>query len=182
MTTDRRLAAVTTNESAFERWTEALIALADFAETHGIRLCVEHFPRRALPTVAATLEFLDQLRHNALAMLIDVGHCLISSEDAAEAVTKAGNHLGYLHLDDNDGVDDLHWALLDGRLTEAQITAVINAQRATAYGGALCIELNPKLNQPLENLRRSREVLCRCAAEGNEVSSVRLSSTRRSPS
>jgi sugar phosphate isomerase/epimerase len=148
-----------------DRWTESLVALADAAEACGIQLCIEHFPRRALPTVAATLQFLEGLGHSSLRLLIDVGHCLISAEDAAEAVIKAGDRLGYLHFDDNDGVDDLHWALLDGRLTEAQITAVIKAQRSAGYRGALCIELNPRLDGPLENLRRSSEALHRCAVD-----------------
>ena len=150
-------------KAAFGAWSESLMALADQAESYGIKLCIEHFPKRALPTVAATLQFLERHQHNALALLIDVGHCLISGEDAAEAVVEAGERLGYLHFDDNDGVDDLHWALLDGRLTEAQITAIIEAQRLTSYDGALCIELNPMLEQPLDNLRRSRDILHRCA-------------------
>jgi len=153
----------TNEKAAFGRWSESLISLADHAESYGIKLCIEHFPKRALPTVAATLEFLEQNQHDALALLIDVGHCLISGEDAAKAVVEAGERLGYLHFDDNDGVDDFHWPLLDGCLTEAQITAVIDAQHSTSYDGALCIELNPTLEQPLENLRRSRDLLHRCA-------------------
>lgn len=155
---------VASDASTLGRWSESLIALADCAQTHRVRLCVEHFPRRALPTVTATLEFLDDMNHSALALLIDVGHCLISKEDAAAALIASGKRLGYLHFDDNDGVDDLHWALLDGRLTEAQVAAVIGAQQSAAYDGAICIELSPTLEQPLENLRRSRDILKRCAA------------------
>jgi sugar phosphate isomerase/epimerase len=154
---------VASDASTLGRWSESLVTLADCAETHDVRLCVEHFPRRALPTVAATLRFLDEVNHNALALLIDVGHCLISNEDAAAAVIACGKRLGYLHFDDNDGVDDLHWALLDGRLSEPQIAAVIEAQRSAEYEGALCVELNPTLEQPLENLRRSRAILLRGA-------------------
>lgn len=145
------------------RWSESLMELADCAATHNVKLCVEHFPRRALPTVAATARFLDEMSHDALALLIDVGHCLISQEDPAAAVTAAGKRLGYLHFDDNDAIDDLHWPLLDGRLTEEQICAVIEAQRTAQYEGALCIELNPTLEQPLDNLRRSREILLHSA-------------------
>jgi sugar phosphate isomerase/epimerase len=155
---------VTSNGSMLGRWTDSLVSLADCAETHGVRLCIEHFPRRVLPTVAATLQFLDEIGHDALAILIDVGHCLISDEDAAEAVVESGDRLGYLHFDDNDGIDDLHWALQDGRLTESQINAVIDAAQSSNYEGALSIELNPTLNQPLENLRRSRDILHRCVA------------------
>ena len=146
------------------RWSDDLLKLAEHAKGHEIRICIEHFPRRALPTVRDTLRFLKELNHSALALLIDVGHCLISGEDAAASVAQSGDRLGYIHFDDNDGVDDLHWALLDGRLTESQLAAVVDAQRQAGYQGALCIELNSSLPEPLENLRRSQQILERYVA------------------
>lgn len=154
---------VTEDLSDFDCWTESVLLLADHAQAHGLRLCIEHFPGRALPTVAETLEFLERMQHEALALLLDVGHCLISGEDAAQSIVDAGKRLGYLHFDDNDGAGDLHWSLLDGQLAEADIKAVLKAQKASRYKGAICIELNPTLDSPLENLRRSREILLRCA-------------------
>jgi sugar phosphate isomerase/epimerase len=152
----------TTDASTLSRWTESMLELADHARKQGVKLCVEHFPGRALPTVAATLQFLEKTQHPAMALLLDVGHCLISGEDPGRSVIDAGDRLGYIHFDDNDGANDVHWALLDGRLTEQQIIDVIEAQKAIGYAGALCIELNPSLDEPHENLRRSRDVLRRC--------------------
>lgn len=144
-------------------WKEALICLADQAAEQETRLCIEHFPGRALPTVKETLEFLEQLNHPGLGILIDVGHCLISCEDPGQAVSEAGRWLGYLHFDDNDGVGDLHWPLLRGRLSESQLTEVIATQRAVGYDEPLCLELKDSLPDPVENLRLSREIMLRCA-------------------
>jgi sugar phosphate isomerase/epimerase len=154
---------VASDPATLGRWSESLIELADCAAIHGVKLCLEHFPRRALPTVAATMRFVDEMSHDALVLLIDLGHCLISQEDPAAAVTAAGKRLGYLHFDDNDGIDDLHWPLLAGRLSETQLAGVVAAQQEVQYDGALCIELNPTLDQPLENLRRSRDILLQSA-------------------
>ena len=75
--------------------------------------------------------------------MVDVGHCLISNEEPADVIRAAGAQLGYIHFDDNDGREDLHWALLNGCLTEAQIAASIEALREIGYQRPLCLELNP---------------------------------------
>ena len=76
---------------------------------------VEHFPGKALPTAAGTLEYLSRLNHPNLYLLLDTGHLQMSKEDPAAVIAAAGDRLGYVHLDDNDGEADLHWPLLDGR-------------------------------------------------------------------
>src|SRR5262249_42958204 len=98
------------------RFAEACGLLADYAGGRMGRLCAQPAPGRALPSVGATLSWLEGVGHTNLSLLLDVGHCLISGEDPADAVRRAGGRLGYVHLDDNDGVADLHWPLLAGRL------------------------------------------------------------------
>ena len=66
---------------------------------------------------AAMLAWLRQSAHPNLGLLLDVGHCLIAGEDAGAAARAAGPLLAHVHLDDNDGVGDLHWPLLSGQLT-----------------------------------------------------------------
>ncbi|HTU21189.1 MAG TPA: sugar phosphate isomerase/epimerase [Gemmataceae bacterium] len=133
--------------------------LADYAAARMVRLCVEHVPGRALPTAATTLDWLEQLGHPHLSLLLDVGHSLISGEDAAAVVRRAGARLGYVHLDDNDGAGDLHWPLFCGHLTEQQLVEVMTALRAIDYRGSLALELNPSNPQPLDALRQGKAIL-----------------------
>lgn len=133
--------------------------LADYAAACMVRLCVEHVPGRALPTAAATLDWLEQLGHPRLNLLLDVGHCLISGEDAAAVVRRAGERLSYVHLDDNDGVGDLHWPLLKGSLTEQQLSDTLKALQEIGYRGALSLELNPTRADPLEALRDGKRIV-----------------------
>ena len=142
-----------------QRWTESLLQLADHARQHNVRVCIEHFPRRLLPTVASTLEFLQQNGHDQLALLVDVGHCLISGEEPAQAVYDAGRWLGYVHFDDNDGQEDHHWPLLTGRLTEKQIHDIIQALKARGYPGGLGLELHPENDDPAGSLRSGKALL-----------------------
>lgn len=138
---------------------EGCVQLADYAAARMVRLCVEHVPGRALPTAATTLDWMEQFGHPSLGLLLDVGHCLISGEDAAAVVRRAGERLGYVHLDDNDGAGDLHWPLLTGRLTEAQLADTMTALRTIGYRGALALELNPMNVDPVEALRDGKQIV-----------------------
>ena len=144
---------------------EACVLLADFAARRRLRLCVEHIPGRALAGAADTLRWLTQLDHPNLFLLLDVGHCLITGEDAAAVVRRAGPRLGFVHLDDNDGVGDLHWPLLTGRLTEPALREVLAALPLAGYDGALTLELSPRNADPVAALRQGRALVERLLAE-----------------
>jgi sugar phosphate isomerase/epimerase len=144
---------------------ETCAMLADFAAQRMVKLCVEHVPGRALATAAGTLQWLEQQDHPNLFLLVDVGHCCISGEDAADIVARAGARLGYMHFDDNDGVSDLHWPLLTGKLTEARLRAVLAALPAAGYRGPLALELNPANADPIAALRDGKALLERFASD-----------------
>jgi D-psicose/D-tagatose/L-ribulose 3-epimerase len=145
--------------TALSCFAEGCTLLADFAAQRMVRLCVEHIPGRALSTAAATLDWLEQVGHPHLGLLLDVGHCLISGEDAADTVRRADCRLGYVHLDDNDGSGDLHWPLLTGRLTQPQLVNTTRALQVIRYQGALSLELNPMNADPVEALRAGKTIV-----------------------
>jgi sugar phosphate isomerase/epimerase len=142
-----------------ERFADACAVLADFAGARQLRLCVEHLPGRALPTVAATLEWLGRIEHDNLHLLLDIGHCLISEEDPTQAVVLAGARLGYVHLDDNDSAQDVHWPLLTGRLTADMLEAFLTVLEMGRYDRGMALELNPKNHDPVAALREGKRLL-----------------------
>ena len=147
------------SQEALCRWARALTRAAERAAALGLKLCVEHFPGGALPTVAATLDFLRDIDHPALYLLFDIGHAQMSGEDPAAAISQAGPRLGYVHLDDNDGCNDQHLALLDGVMTEESLQRTFAALEDIDYGGAVSLELSPELPDPLAALKESREIV-----------------------
>ena len=122
----------------------------------GIRVSIEHFPGSPLPTIAAMLAFLRGVGHPNLYLLLDIGHAQMSGEDVPTAIADAGPLLGYVHLDDNDGVGDQHLALYDGVLTAPSLRATFAALNAHGYSGRASLELHPQLPDPLVALQRSR--------------------------
>lgn len=150
---------------AVARFSEACVLLAEFATGRMVRLCIEHSPGTALPSAAATLTLLRQIGHPNLGLLLDLGHCLLSHEDPTAIIARAKEHLFYVHLDDNDGVSDLHWPLLTGRLTEEVLRATLAALLAQRYTGALCLELRAENAEPAEALRQGRQLVERLVHE-----------------
>ncbi len=137
---------------------EACGLLAEYAAGRMVRLCVEPIPGRALPSAAATLEWLRRTAHPNLALLLDAGHCLLSGEDPATVARAAGPLLGYVHLDDNDGVGDLHWPLLTGRLTAKHLTDLAAALRELRFSGGLSLELKAAASERASVLRAAKEI------------------------
>ena len=148
---------------ALSRYAHALTSAADRAGDRGLKLCIEHFPGSALPTAKGTLDFLQEVGHPNLYLLFDIGHAQMSGEDPADTVAGAGDRLGYVHLDDNDGQNDLHLSLTDGILTEDVLRRTFSALSDAGYDGAVSLELHAELLDPLDALKRSREIVRRVA-------------------
>ena len=146
---------------ALERYADSLSRLADVAGDNDIKLAIEHFPGTALSTAADTLEFIRETDHGNLYLLYDSGHIQISCEDPAAVIQNAGDQLGYIHFDDNDGINDLHLSLLEGVMTEDSLATTIDSLDGIGYQGALSLELNPKLPKVKRALRSSRDILLR---------------------
>ena len=127
-----------------DRFGQILPELAEEAAQHGIKLCIEHVPGRALPAAAGALAFVEKVGHPNLYLLLDVGHTLLSKEKPWEIIEAAGKRLGYVQLNDNDGKKDRHWALLDGRLTMEDLIKTLAALKKAGYGSTLGLELKPK--------------------------------------
>ncbi|MYD09060.1 MAG: sugar phosphate isomerase/epimerase [Chloroflexi bacterium] len=147
--------------NALARFRDSLAGLADLAAGFGVKLALEHFPGTTLPTASETLEFIRRADHPNLYLLIDSGHLQMTGEEPASAILNAGDRLGYMHFDDNDGVSDLHWALLDGVMTEESLDATLQALADIDYQGALSLELSPGLPNPARALAAGRDALLR---------------------
>ena len=134
---------------------ESMLQAADLAAERQVSLSIEHFPGKSLPTAVGTLDYIRQLNHGNLYLLMDSGHLQLSGEDPTAVIDQAGDRLGYVHLDDNDGQDDLHWALCDGVLTRTALRALLVALVNSPYTGPVSLELHPQLADPIKSISRS---------------------------
>jgi sugar phosphate isomerase/epimerase len=141
------------DEQALSCFGETLSLLSEYAAGRMVQLCLEPVPRRALSTAAATLDWLEASGLDGVSLLLDVGHCLISGEDAAVVARRAGSRLAHVHLNDNDGVHDLHQPLFSGRLTREVLERFLRVLGEIGYNGPLAFEFSPQLADPAAALR-----------------------------
>ncbi|MFZ1752600.1 MAG: sugar phosphate isomerase/epimerase family protein [Caldilineaceae bacterium] len=151
------------SKEALQHYGDSVAATAEIAQQHGLTLGIEHFPGKALDTAAATLDLVRAVAHPNLYLLFDSGHIQMRGEDPAAIIRQAGERLSYVHLDDNDGVGDLHWALLEGVMSEASLRAIFAALDDIGYDGGVSLELSPRLPDAYAALQASREIVARCS-------------------
>jgi sugar phosphate isomerase/epimerase len=156
----------------------AALQLADAAAASGIRLCIENTPGSALRSAHQTLTFVERLDHPNIFLLLDVGHALLANETASDVIAAAGKRLGYIQLNDNDGRQDRHWPLLEGRLTVGEIARILRALMAAGYDGTLGLELARDQAGVISGLSKNRNLLLRMQEEG-EPKSLKEPEARR---
>lgn len=147
------------SEQALARFANELNHLATFAQNQGVLLCLEHFPKRALSSIESTVGFLREVNHPNLKLLLDSGHAQISNESAPDALRDLGELVGFLHVNDNDGKEDLHLGLLDGVMERSSLAATLEAAAAAAYSGPVSLELSWELDNPSSAVRRGAQLL-----------------------
>jgi sugar phosphate isomerase/epimerase len=145
-----------------KRYGQSMIILADRAKAVGLQLCMEPSPHSELPSIASMVDFIEEIGHDNLYVLLDVGHCLIANEDPPSAVTRCGSSLGYVHFDDNDGNSDLHLALTDGILTHKIICETLSAIHESPYRGPIAVEGKLTLLDPTTAMAKSLHILREC--------------------
>ncbi len=152
---------VTPDAPALAAYRESALTLADDAQGAGIRLGIEHFPGRGLPTVRETLDFITACGHANLYLLLDVGHNQIAGESVAESIEAAGDRLQYVHVNDNDAQSDLHLGLLEGVQDEAWVSDALRAVVESDYDGPVSVEVNMALDDPRASAASSLSIVRR---------------------
>ena len=156
----------TPDAEALAAYRESALTLADEAKRAGIRLGIEHFPGRGLPTVRETLDFITACGHDNLYMVLDIGHNQIAGESVAGSIQAAGDRLQYVHVNDNDAQSDLHLGLLEGVQDEAWVSDALRAVVESDYDGPVSVEVNMALDDPRTSAVSSLSIIRRLEPTG----------------
>jgi D-psicose/D-tagatose/L-ribulose 3-epimerase len=100
----------------FDLVVKNLKPLATYAEKRGVTLCIEplnRFETDFLNTCDQGLKLIKAIGNNAVTLHLDTFHMNIEEKDQAEAIKKAGKHLGHFHACGSDrgtpGGDHIDW-------------------------------------------------------------------------
>lgn len=141
---------------AIARLTQSVLECSDYAEDSGVRFGMEPFPTGELPTVTETSAFVKRAGSKNLGVLLDAGHASISGEPLGMSAQTSRGSLMHVHLNNNDGMGDLHWPPQRGKLTTPEFEALFLELREQGYGGRISIELS-RPRPVVQTINRSRE-------------------------
>lgn len=110
-------------------------AICDYAESQGKVICMEplnRFETDFLNTVDQGLQMISEVKSPALKLLLDTFHMNIEEKKPADAIRRAGKHVGHIHASASDrgtpGNDHVDWS------------GVAEALQDIHYSGAVVIE------------------------------------------
>ncbi|MCR5523840.1 MAG: sugar phosphate isomerase/epimerase [Clostridia bacterium] len=131
----------------FERNMELYHSLEPFAEEYGVKIAVENmwgrgFKNKIKPNVCSVPDefnkYVDALGKKNFTACLDLGHCGLVGEDAADMIRKlGGERLGCLHIHDNNFVEDSHTLPYT---RDMDWDSVISALKETDYKGHFTYE------------------------------------------
>ena len=118
-------------------------ALAEYAATRDVTICVENMPMRhfSLATPQRLLEFVQTVGHDHLQICLDTGHVAVFPHlSVGDEVRRLGGYLRVLHIHDNDGESDTHAYPSEGVIRWADFFAALEE---IGYDGVLSLEAAP---------------------------------------
>lgn len=114
----------------------------------GIQIVLENDTDRSPDLLVGLVDAVD---HPALGLCLDIGHVHVFSDvDAVEWLRRMAHRLRHIHLHDNDGTRDRHWALGRGTIPFAPFYAAV---AALVPNVTIALEVEDDMGVKLDNLR-----------------------------
>jgi protein FrlC len=151
-----------TNEDARWRFMESLDHVSDYADGKGIKLVIEVvYPNLSnhMGFTEDALGMIQELGSTNIGVALDTGHLNLSGEDMENAITKLGDLLLQVHIDDNNRVQQQNAIPGEGNFDFIKFLCLLQKYD---YKGFLSIELGWGYSfDPIPALKRSITTLCK---------------------
>jgi sugar phosphate isomerase/epimerase len=135
------LAFLTDRDQGLDRIFNVLDECVVFLKNHAMNILFENVPSHGIREIGSELADFDKLfthygADDPVMLTIDSGHAHI------EGITRSlaslwGNRWRYTHINDNDGIDDLHWMPGEGNMDWDEFAIYADA---ASYAGPLMME------------------------------------------
>lgn len=142
-------------ETARKRAKAAIRELAEFNADYGVPLLVENVGNAdsSVFTMEEYMAFFEDLPESVRS-IIDIGHANITGWDVTELIARLGARIQAFHVNDNDGVQDIHMAIYEGNV---DWNPIFQAMKRSGHEYDLILEYNVRTD--LEKLREGKRIL-----------------------
>lgn len=125
-------------EGAWQQYVGVIEEMAGLAEREGVRLALEIRPFEMVSNADGMCRLLEAVGSPALGVVFDTAHFLVQKEVLPVAISKLQGRIFLVHLADNDGDLDYHWAPGRGAVPWED---VMGALRESGYDGFANIDV-----------------------------------------
>jgi len=122
----------------WERYVSAISEYADIASSFQLNVAIEPRPYDVVNNTERSLLLLNEASQKNVGINFDTGHLFVQKEVLEVSIEKMGQRIFLVHISDNDGRTDYHWAPGKGKIDWG---SVLRAFRAIGYTGYLNIEI-----------------------------------------
>ncbi len=148
-------------ETAWAQYVGVIRDLVREAEAGGVRLALEIRPYEMVSNADGMRRLVDAVGSPALGLVFDTGHFLVQKELLPVAIEKLRGRIFLVHLADNDGITDYHWAPGKGAVPW---DSVLQALRKIGYAGFANIDVAGTYQDIDAEIRAGRDfILARLA-------------------
>jgi len=138
------------DDFSWERFWESFVAAVmranDIARSHGIGLLVEPRVGEVVSNSDALLRLIDRVGDDNFGVILDIGHQHAQKELIPLAIEKLGRRLKYVHIADNDGRDNRHFAPGQGNVDWEEVFRLLKRRGFDGYF-AVDLEKLPDLRE-----------------------------------
>jgi sugar phosphate isomerase/epimerase len=121
------------------RYVAAIRKHSELAGQYGLKLALEPRPKELLNGTDSLLRLFDAVPSENLGGLVDVSHLQMGREVPELGIRKLADKVFGVHLSDNDGVTDWHWAPRSGKMNWPPI---FEALQDIGYTGELSLDVS----------------------------------------
>jgi sugar phosphate isomerase/epimerase len=120
------------------RYVDAIRELTEIAERGGCKFALEIRPYEIVSNSDSMMRLIDAVGSKSLGVVFDTGHLFVQKEILPIAAEKLRDKIFLVHLADNDGVVDNHWAPGKGNV---HWESILQAIQKIGYAGYLNIDV-----------------------------------------
>lgn len=143
-------------DGAWNQYVTTIRDLARIAEQAGVRVAIEIRPYEMVSNADGMRRLTDAVGSPALGVVFDTAHFLVQKELLPIAIEKLRDRIFLVHLADNDGVSDYHWA--PGRGT-VPWDGALQALRKVGYSGFANIDVAGTYDDIDAEIRAGRDFI-----------------------
>ncbi len=143
-------------DSAWAQYRGAVEAMAERAEEEGVRMALEIRPYEMVSNADGMCRLIEVVGSPSLGVVFDTGHFLVQKELLPVAIEKLAGRIFLVHLADNNGVLDHHWAPGKGAVPWE---SVLRALAKVGYAGFANIDVAGAYDDIEEEIRLGRDFI-----------------------